>query len=300
MNNNPTTRIQAGRVTSRVLRLCCIVSLLLPFVSCSYNNSSNAGSNSTGGTPVSTRPVTWSDEFNQADGSPPDPTKWSFDTGGDGWGNEELQTYTSRPQNVQVVGGNLAITAIQEDYVGTDGILRNYTSARIKTHHKFSQKYGRFEARIKLPTGVGVWPAFWIMGENVDTVPWPDCGEIDIMENIGNLPATVYSTVHGPNAGGGAYRIGATYNLPSGQFSDDFHVFAMEWSPNVLEFYVDGTLYSVVTPGTIPVDDTWVFDHPFFIVLNVAVGGVWSGPPNSSTVFPQTMLVDYVRVYAPQ
>jgi beta-glucanase (GH16 family) len=241
----------------------------------------------------------WSDEFSGTDGSSPDSNKWTFDTGGNGWGNNELETYTNRTQNAQIQSGNLVISAIQEDYTGTDGTLRHYTSARMKTQGKFSQKYGKFEARIKIPTGQGIWPAFWLLGDNISSVSWPQCGEIDIMENVGNIPATVYGTLHGPQ-GGGAFSTGGAYTLAGGNFTDDFHVFAVEWEPNVARFYVDGTLYKTLTSTDLPAGSTWTFDHPFFIILNVAVGGNWPGNPDSTTVFPQTMQVDYVRVYARQ
>ena len=241
--------------------------------------------------------LVWSDEFNGADGSSPDPSKWGFDTGGNGWGNNELETYTSRPENAEVQGGNLVITARQETYTGSDGITRNYTSARMLTAGKFSQQYGRFEARIKLPAGQGMWPAFWMLGDNIGSVGWPASGEIDIMENVGFEPGTVHGSVHGPGYTGGS-GISATYALPAGQkFSDDFHVYAVEWQPNVVRFYVDSTLYETVTPSNLPGGAVWEFDHPFFLLLNVAVGGDWPGAPDSTTVFPQTMLVDYVRVY---
>jgi beta-glucanase (GH16 family) len=296
VSKNMTGNVAPSQVTGLVLCLWALVFTMISGLSCGSGSNSTSGLNSTGGDTLSSWTLTWSDEFNRADGSAPDSSKWSYDLGGDGWGNGELETYTSRPQNVQIQGGNLVITAMQEDYVGSDGILRPYTSARIQTHGKFSQQYGRFEARIKLPAGRGVWPAFWLLGDNIDTVSWPDCGELDIMENIGNHPKTVYSTVHGPKTDGSAYRIGDTYDSDRA-FSDDFHVFAMEWEPDDLRFYVDGNLYSELTRASLPSNDIWVFDHPFFIVLNVAVGGVWSGPPDGSTVFPQSMLVDYVRVY---
>ena len=294
MNKNSPSNIWP----SLVLCIFSSIFVLTSCIACGIGSNSTKGSNSTGENSVNdTWVLTWSDEFNGADGSSPDSSKWAFDLGGNGWGNNELETYTSRPQNAQIQGGNLVITAFQEDYIGEDGILRPYTSARIKTQGKFSQQYGRFEARIKLPAGKGIWPAFWLLGENIDTVSWPTCGELDIMENIGNHPNTVYSTVHGPTSNGSAYRIGTTYDLSHGAFSDDFHIFAMEWDPNALRFYVDGNLYSTLTPGNLPEGYVWVFDHPFFIILNVAVGGVWAGSPDASTFFPQSMLVDYVRVY---
>ena len=239
----------------------------------------------------------WSDEFDGPNGSAVDSSKWSFDIGGNGWGNNELETYTNRTANAYRDGGQLVIKTLKETLTGPDGIARNYTSARLLTKNKFSQAYGRFEARIKIPYGQGIWPAFWMLGDNIDTAHWPNCGEIDIMENIGKEPSIVHGTFHGPGYSGGN-GIGAAYALPNGQkFSDDFHTFAVEWEPNVVRFYVDGLLYKTRTPADLPAGTTWVFDHPFFIILNVAVGGTWPGNPDSTTVFPQQMLVDYVRVY---
>ena len=239
----------------------------------------------------------WSDEFEGPNGSPVDSSKWSFDLGGNGWGNNELETYTSRPANSDLEGGALVIKALKETFTGSDGISRNYTSARLLTRNKFTQAYGRFEARIKIPYGQGIWPAFWMLGDNISTAGWPNCGEIDIMENIGKEPSIVHGTFHGPGYSGGN-GIGAAYTLSNGQkFSDDFHTFAVEWEPNVVRFYVDGLLYRTQTPADLPAGKSWVFDHPFFIILNVAVGGGWPGNPDSTTVFPQKMLVDYVRVY---
>jgi beta-glucanase (GH16 family) len=241
--------------------------------------------------------LVWSDEFNGPTGSAIDSTKWSFDLGGKGWGNNELETYTNRPENVRVQDGSLVINAIKETFTGADNTTRNYTSARLLTKHKFSQTYGRFEARIKIPFGQGIWPAYWMLGDNIDTVRWPNCGEIDIMENIGREPSVVHGTFHGPGYSGGK-GIGAAYTLTGGRkFSDDFHTFAVEWEPNVIRFYVDGNLYQTRTPADLPAGTSWVFDHPFFIILNVAVGGGWPGNPDATTVFPQQMRVDYVRVY---
>jgi beta-glucanase (GH16 family) len=242
--------------------------------------------------------LAWSDEFAGTNGSSPDSTKWVFETGGGGWGNQELQTYTSRAGNVHIQDGSLAITAAKETLTGSDGITRNYTSARLKTAGKFSQQYGKFEARIKIPSGHGMWPAFWILGDNIGSARWPACGEIDVMENIGHELSIVHGSMHGPGASGGK-ALTAPYTLPNGQkFSDDYHTFALEWEPNVARFYVDGNLYETRTPADLPAGATWVYDHPFFILLNLAVGGAWPGSPDQSTIFPQTMLVDYVRVYA--
>jgi beta-glucanase (GH16 family) len=240
--------------------------------------------------------LTWSDEFNAADGTAPDATKWGFDIGGEGWGNKELESYTSRPVNVQQKGGNLVITALKEDYTGKDGVARPYTSARIKTKGLFSQAYGRVEARMQLPLGKGIWPAFWMLGDDIGTAGWPKAGEIDIMENIGEA-GRMYSTLHGPEYSGD-HAISAKYDLPAGErVNAGFHVYAVEWAPNDIRFYFDDKLIVERTPADLPAGAKWVFDHPFFVILNVAVGGAWPGNPDESTAFPQKMLVDYVRVY---
>ena len=239
----------------------------------------------------------WSDEFNGANGSLPDSNKWGFATGGNGWGNRELEYYTARAENAQLHGGYLIISANRETFTGSDGVRREFTSARLKTAGKFSQTYGRFEARLKLPVGQGIWPAFWLLGDDLPQVGWPKRGEIDIMELVGSDPSTVLGTIHGPDYSGDK-GISTRFSLPKGKrFSDDFHLFAVEWEPNVIRFYVDETLYAKRTPTDLPAGAKWVFDHPFFIILNVAVGGNLPGPPDSSTRFPQTMIVDYVRVY---
>jgi beta-glucanase (GH16 family) len=256
--------------------------------------------------PAQTRPesparpgwkLVWSDEFNGPDTSPVDTTKWVSESGGNGWGNQELEYYTTRPENAFQQGGNLVIKVLQEKYTGADGVARDYTSARLKTLGKFSQKYGRFEARIKIPQGQGIWPAFWMLGDNIGKIGWPKCGEIDIMENIGKEPATVHGTIHGPGYSGDK-GISAPYSLPPDQhFADDFHLYAVEWEPKAIRFYVDDHLYATRTPADLPSGTKWVYNHPFFLLLNVAVGGGWPGNPDATTVFPQTMLVDYVRVY---
>jgi beta-glucanase (GH16 family) len=247
-------------------------------------------------TPTGSWVLSWSDEFNGADGSAPDPGKWTYDLGGAGWGNNELQTYTSRSQNVKIQGGNLVISALAETFAGTDGISRNYTSARLKTQGLFSQSSGRFEARIKIPYGQGLWPAFWLLGNDITSNGWPNCGEIDIMENIGNLPATVYGTIHGPGYSGGS-GLQSSSKLATGKLADDFHLYAVEWEGTQIRFYLDGLLFGTHTSAEIPTNSVWVFDHPCFLILNVAVGGNWPGAPDGTTVFPQQMLVDYVRVY---
>ena len=208
-----------------------------------------------------------------------------------------MEYYTARPENAFQQGGNLVIKVLQEKYTGADGVTRDYTSARLKTAGKFSQKYGRFEARIKIPQGQGIWPAFWMLGDDTDKIGWPKSGEIDIMENIGKEPATVHGTIHGPGYSGDK-GIGSPYNLPADHhFADDFHLYAVEWEPKAIRFYVDEHLYATLTPANLPKGAKWVYNHLFFMLLNVAVGGGWPGNPDATTVFPQTMLVDYVRVY---
>jgi beta-glucanase (GH16 family) len=241
--------------------------------------------------------LVWRDEFDGPNGSAVDPTKWVLETGGWGWGNNELEYYTNRLVNAHIENKALVITALRETYTGSDNVTRNYTSARLKTQGKFSLTYGRIEARLKVPYGQGMWPAFWMLGTDIDQVGWPACGEMDIMENIGREPAMVHGTIHGPGYSGGNGLEGS-YSLANGRrFADDFHTFAIEWEPNVIRFYVDGLLYKTRTPVDLPANSSWVFAHSFFMLLNVAVGGSWPGNPDASTVFPQTMTVDYVRVY---
>ena len=234
----------------------------------------------------------WQDEFEGPIDQSPDANKWAFDVGGSGWGNNQLEYDTDRPENVSLDGsGNLRIIARKESYQGKD-----YTSGRIKTQGKFAHTYGRFEARIKLPVGQGMWPAFWLLGSDITTVGWPKCGEIDIMEYRGQNPSTVSGALHGPGYSGGNPLYGV-YNLPNGGFNEGFHLFAVEWTKDKVTWSVDGIDYMIKTNKDIPRGTDWVFDHDFFIILNLAVGGNFVGPPNSSTVFPQTMLIDYVRVY---
>lgn len=229
------------------------------------------------------------DDFDQ-DGAP-DSDLWSFEigTGENGWGNMELQYYTDRTENVTVQNGNLLITARQESFEGS-----NYTSARLITKDKFEQEYGRFEARMRLPYGQGIWPAFWMLGADIDTNPWPGAGEIDIMEYRGQNPTIILGSVHGPGYSGGE-AISKSYELENDRFDTGFHVFGIEWGPDFINYYVDDVLYNQITPEDVPGE--WVFNKPFYILINLAVGGTFVGSPNSETEFPQTMLVDYVRVY---
>ncbi|RMG87141.1 MAG: glycosyl hydrolase family protein [Chloroflexi bacterium] len=241
--------------------------------------------------------LVWADEFDAEANTPIDPASWTCEIGGHGWGNNELEFYTSNLSNVSHDGvGNLVITAREaagEGYNCWYGQCA-YTSARCITRDKVEFTYGRVEGRIKIPRGQGIWPAFWMLGANFPEVGWPNSGEIDIMENIGSEPRTVHGTVHGPGYSG-AGGIGHGLELAA-DLADDYHVYAIDWDPNVIRWYIDGQLY-----GTVSVNDLgsreWVFDHDFFLLINVAVGGAWPGYPDESTEFPQQMLIDYIRVY---
>lgn len=272
-----TYKLQATFISSMFLMFLCI--------SCN-NDETQTVTNFTN--------LTFEDNFD-TDG-PLDETYWNYELGdgtdnglSPGWGNNELQYYTNRPENIKVEGGMLHITALQESFQGSA-----FTSARITTKGKVEQQYGRFEARIQLPWGQGLWPAFWLLGSNIDEVSWPQCGEIDIMEYRGQDPSTLIGTVHGPGYSGGQ-AVSKEYDLPNGRFDTGFHIFGIEWGPDYINFYVDDVLYNQITPDD--VEGEWVYNQPFYIIMNVAVGGWFPGPPNANTVFPQTMLVDYVKVY---
>jgi beta-glucanase (GH16 family) len=234
--------------------------------------------------------LVWADEFS---GTSLDLTKWTQIVGAGGAvsGNAELQYYTDRSQNTQVSGGTLRIIALQESYGGNA-----YTSARMQTKNQGDWLYGKMEARIKLPVGKGMWPAFWMLPtENIYGI-WPRSGEMDIMELIGRLPADTYATIHYGDDGVD-HGFGTHATLPSGTFGDDFHVFSMEWSPNEIKIFLDGVVYFTATPTNIASPNIWRFDKRFYILLNLAIGGPWSLAPDATTTFPQTMEVDYVRVY---
>jgi len=266
--------------TAALLLICCVSCL-------ACGGSSSSTSTTPSPTPTS---QTWADEFDGPANTLPDATRWTYDLGNNnGWGNRELETYTNSVQNVHLDGsGHLIIHADRSD--------SGYTSARIKTQGLFSARYGRIEARIRLPFGQGIWPAFWALGTNITSVGWPQCGEIDIMENIGREPSVNHGSTHGPGYSGGNSVTGL-FMLPGGaRFSDDFHVFAVQWAVQTITFSVDGVAYKTVTPSSLPSGASWVFDSPFFLILNVAVGGNFPGNPDGTTQFPQDMIVDYVRV----
>ncbi|GAB6029624.1 hypothetical protein CHUAL_005362 [Chamberlinius hualienensis] len=243
---------------------------------------------------------TWSDEFTGPAGSAPG-GQWVFDIGGSGWGNQELQYYTDSRNNSALNGnGYLEITSRS---LGDNSALNcwygkcKYTSARLKTQGKFDQTYGKFEARIKVPEGQGLWPAFWMLGSNINTVSWPKCGEIDIMEIKGSNTNINHGTIHGLGYSGGNGLTGQ-YNLPNnGKFSDDYHVFSVEWSAQNITWLVDNNVYETRTPSDIPKGTQWDFDHSFFILLNLAVGGLFDGNPANTITQPQIYSIDYVRAY---
>lgn len=240
----------------------------------------------------------WSDEFDLEAMSPINEAAWTCETGGEGWGNKELEFYTQSLENVAHDGnGNLVIRAKEGQPESDERCWYGscaYTSARCITKDKVEFEFGRVEARLKIPTGKGVWPAFWMLGSNFESVSWPNSGEIDIMENIGSEPNTVYGTVHGPGYSG-ASGIGNSL-IRDTAFTDDFHVYAVDWDPNVIRWYVDGELFGTVSLNEVGSRE-WAYNHEFFILLNLAIGGEWPGFPDESTEFPQELIVDYVRVY---
>jgi beta-glucanase (GH16 family) len=233
----------------------------------------------------------WSDEFTGPANSPPDPRKWTYDLGNNnGWGNGELQTYTSDPANVHLDGqGHLIIRAVAANDA--------FTSARLKTRGLMTARYGRVEARMRLPQGQGIWSAFWMLGDTFNGGNWPQCGEIDVVEHIGK--SLVYSTVHGPGYSG---TTGVSASRPIDNATADaegYHVFVLTWAPQSLTFSVDGVAYHHVTPASLPPGAAWVFDQRFFLILNLAVGGRFPGMPDATTRFPQELRVDYVRYTIP-
>ncbi len=271
-------------------RLChsfkkLVIALALPGlgVSCSPLQAK------TNPTPIAAPPgwhLVWHDEF---DGNAIDPGNWTFDTGGGGWGNGEAEYYTERPENARLENGTLVIEARQEKYQGS-----YYTSARLKTQGLQNFQYGRIEARLKVPSGKGFWPAFWMLGSDFNGSNWPDCGEIDIMEYIGKQPDLIFGTLHGPGYSG---ALGfSKWNRQTYQIADDFHTYAIEWESDEVRWYYDGVHYFTVTRTDIG-DRKWVFDHPFFILVNLAVGGQLAGLVGLDTQFPAQYYVDYVRVY---
>jgi beta-glucanase (GH16 family) len=246
--------------------------------------------------------LAWADEFDGPAGAPPDRTRWSYALGDGtangipGWGNGELETYTDDPQNAAMDGaGNLVISAIEAD--GTSdcyyGACR-YTSARLLTADTYAFAYGRIEARLRVAPGHGLWSALWMLGSDIATVGWPASGEIDIMENVGRQPERLYGTLHGPGYSGDA-GFGSTIDLAL-PLADAFHVYAVEWEPGHIVWTVDGERYHEATPADVA-PNAWVYDHEFYLLINLAVGGGLGGPVGADTAFPARYLLDYIRVY---
>ncbi|WSZ86250.1 glycoside hydrolase family 16 protein [Streptomyces sp. NBC_00859] len=281
------------RLTRRLLVATASALLLAPVIA----STANADPASAARPAAKTAAATFSDTFDGPAGSAVDGSKWQTETG-DNVDNHEREYYTPGSDNAALDGqGHLVITARKENpnnYQCWYGSCE-YTSARLNTSGKFSAAYGHVEARIKIPKGQGMWPAFWMLGDDIGQVGWPNSGEIDVMENVGFEPSTVHGTIHGPGYSGSA-GIGAGYTLPGGQaFSDDFHTFAVDWAPDSITWSVDGTVYQTRTPADVG-GNQWVFNKPFFLILNLAVGGYWPGDPDGSTAFPQQLVVDQVQV----
>ncbi|MGW4729371.1 ricin-type beta-trefoil lectin domain protein [Streptomyces shenzhenensis] len=277
----------------RLLRSCLFAALSAALVGSAAIGPAQADASSDAGVTA----VTFSDTFDGPAGAAVDSSKWQIETG-DNVNNHERQYYTSGNNNAALDGqGHLVITARRENpanYQCWYGTCQ-YTSARLNTAGKFTAQYGHVEARMKVPRGQGMWPAFWMLGNDLGQVGWPNSGEIDIMENVGFEPSTVHGTIHGPGYSGSG-GIGAGYTLPNGQaFADGFHTFAVDWAPNSITWSVDGTVYQTRTPADLG-GNAWVFNKPFFLILNLAVGGYWPGDPDGSTVFPQQLVVDSVSV----
>ncbi|MFI7387200.1 lectin [Streptomyces sp. NPDC049813] len=282
----------------RLLRRCLLAALSATLVASAATGVARAEpSDATATATAAAAAVTFSDTFDGAAGSAVNSSRWTLETG-DNVNNHERQYYTSGTNNAALDGqGHLVITAKKENpanYQCWYGTCQ-YTSARLNTSGKFSAQYGHVEARMKIPRGQGMWPAFWMLGTDIGSVGWPNSGEIDVMENVGFEPNTVHGTLHGPGYSGSA-GVGAGYSLPGGQaFADAFHTFAVDWAPNSVKWSVDGVVYQTRTPADVS-GKTWAFNKPFFLILNLAVGGYWPGDPNSSTAFPAQLVVDSVSV----
>lgn len=286
----------------RLLRRCLLATLSAVLLASAAVLPAQADTGQAATRPAAPEPkaaaaVTFSDTFDGPAGAAVNSSKWQMETG-DNVNNHERQYYTSGANNAALDGqGHLVITARRENpnnYQCWYGRCE-YTSARLNTAGKFTTTYGRVEARLKVPRGQGMWPAFWMLGNDIGQVGWPNSGEIDIMENVGFEPSTVHGTLHGPGYSGSG-GIGGAYSLPGGQaFADAFHTFAIDWSPDAVTWSVDGNVYQRRTPADLG-GRQWVFNKPFFLILNLAVGGYWPGDPDGSTVFPQQLVVDEVKV----
>jgi beta-glucanase (GH16 family) len=238
------------------------------------------------------------DDFDGPQGTTPNPAHWNLEVDGTPY-NDELEYYTNRASNVSLDGsGHLVLTARREAFVDESGVpsALPYTSGRIDTQGRVMPRYGRIEARIKLPAGKGLWPAFWMLGQDIDSVGWPKCGEVDIFEAGGSNPALITGSLHAPGYSAGAALHGR-FTKPTGSFADDYHLFAIEWTADGIRWLVDDEAYAWRTPSSLADQQkVWNFDQPMFIILNLAVGGIYDGDPNELTPMPSELLVDYVKV----
>lgn len=293
-----SARLRSVLVLSALLSLAACTSAAAPVSQPAIPVAPTSLPVSTSAAPVKGT-LLWSDDFGGAAGSAPDPSKWSQQVGGGGWGNQELECYTDSRQNSALDGnGHLVITAVRDPgHRCADGNVDEYTSARLTTQYHFSARYGRIEMYAQVPTAPGAWPALWSMGTDLPQVNWPEAGEIDVAEVGGNLPTTIHGTVHGPATAGGPQAVTRTHDTGA-NLSTGFHRFAVDWSPDSLTWYIDGEPYGTVSRGDVEANGRWVFSHPFFLLLNLAVGGTFPGAPGSQSDWPQQLVVDYVRVYA--
>jgi beta-glucanase (GH16 family) len=240
--------------------------------------------------------VLFSDDFDGPRGTSPSALRWHAVTGGTGWGNHEQETYTDRPKNASLDGrGHLRIVARRETYMGADGIRRPYTSARLETATRFGFQYGHAAARIRIPHGIGLWPAFWALGDNYESVGWPLCGEMDIMENRGSQPRIVHGVAVAARSGGGRWISGSPLRYHR-SLAHGYHTYGVVWGPSGIAISLDGRTYMSVASADLPPQNLWNFNHSFHLILNLAVGGDWPGAPALTTPFPGVMSVDYVRV----
>jgi beta-glucanase (GH16 family) len=247
-----------------------------------------AGLGPNAGATAPERPLLWQDSFGGPAGSFPDPAIWTAELGGGGWGNQELETYTDAADNVALDGaGHLVVSARAGDL--------GWTSARITTSGKRTTRYGLIEVRAKIPSGTGIWPAAWMLGQNIEQVGWPRCGEIDLIESVGDT-TTALQTVHGPKADATRWQRGVT--TPRARpLSADFHTYSVDWTAEQITFAIDGVVTGVVRTADVPADASWPFTEPQYLLLNVAVGGTLPGPPDASTPRVASMVVDWVRVH---
>ncbi len=295
------------KMKNRMFKWATFIFALTIVCSCTDDEGSDVG------IPASGLRLVFEDNFEGTAGQSINTNIWNFDIGNgvNGWGNQESQFYTDRPENISLDGqGNMVITARREPFQGF-----NFTSARINTRGNFDQQFGRFEARIQMPGGRGVWPAFWMLGANIEiepdddpnTVIWPFPGEIDITEQRGQEPFRTHGSMHGPGYSAGQ-ALTSSFDLDNDRFDEGFHEYAIEWRPEQVEFFIDGVRFNTISREDVPAGGDWVFDdvdadgnegtgQPFFILLNVAVEGTFVGDTTPTTAFPQEMIVDYVRVY---